>query len=86
MQKEMIREIESAHPKILVLINHNLSWLKRPKSNDLVFKWLQKYQAKYYKPVGLVDMSADGTRYYWGAELKGVPQSPLWIAVFDRKT
>jgi hypothetical protein len=86
MQKEMIREIESAHPKILVFINHNLSWLKRPKSNDLIFKWFQKYQAKYYKPVGLVNILADGTRYYWEAELKGVPQSRLRIAVFDRKT
>lgn len=86
MLREMIREIEAAKPKLLIFINNFFSWTEHSSLNVLLFKWFIAYQAKYYKAVGLVDISADKTRFYWGAELKGPPHSPLWIAVFERRT
>ena len=86
MQKEMIHQLEAAQPKYLIFVNNHFSWLKQPHSKDLIFRWLAGYQAKYYEPVGLVDMLKAKTRYYWGAESKVSPRSEAWIAIFARKT
>jgi hypothetical protein len=88
LQKEMIREIESAKPKFLVFVNISTSWLARPYSEKLIFTWFQQYQKKYYRQVGLIDiLSREQTIYRWNEEaVEYSPRSRYWLAVFQRKS
>jgi len=87
MQEEMIREIESWSPKFLVYVNIPTSWLARPDSKKLIFKWFMQYQDKYYQKVGVIDiLSLKQTVYRWGRECESYkPHSRAWLAVFQRK-
>jgi len=85
MQKEMIREIESVKPKYLILANIKYSWLERPGSHQLLFKWFLGYQKKHYTLSGFATLFKDKTIYHWAPKINVKPESPLWIAVFGRK-
>jgi hypothetical protein len=86
MQKEMVRDIERTQPKFLVFVNVDTSWLKNHDSHTLLLDWIQNYQAKHYGLVGLVTIDEQDTRYHWAQNMKWPPNSPLWIAVLQRKT
>lgn len=86
MQKQMIREIEEAKPKYIVAVNVYTSWLQRPESHDLIFKWFAVYSKDFYEPVGLVEIYPDGPEYKWGNKIEVKPRSKHWAAVFERKT
>jgi len=88
MQKEMIQEIESWSPKFLVYVNIPTSWLARPDSKKLIFKWFIQYQDKYYQKVGTIDMlPRQQTVYCWGQECENYkPRSSHWLSVFKRKS
>ncbi|MHC4423674.1 MAG: glycosyltransferase family 39 protein, partial [Planctomycetota bacterium] len=88
LQKQMIREIELAKPKFLVLVNIHTSWLVQPNSEKLIFEWLQEYQEKYYRQVGVIDiMPQDQTVYRWyDRAIEYTPQSNCWLAVFQRNS
>ena len=86
MQKEMIQEIESSQPKFIVFVNVSTSWLKSQTSHPLLLNWMQNYQSKNYNLVGLVTISQQDSRYFWAQNVKWPPNSPLWIAVLQRKT
>ena len=49
MQREMIQEIEAARPKYLVVVSMNISWLKRPGSENLIFDWFANYAARQFR-------------------------------------
>ncbi|MCP4344697.1 MAG: hypothetical protein GY795_04115 [Desulfobacterales bacterium] len=86
MQKEMIREIESARPEYLLFVNISTSWLGQKDSHKLIFEWLEKYRKQHYKMVGLADMlRGSATLYQWGQDVKWPPRSSSWIAVMKRK-
>ena len=83
MQEEMINQIEKASPKFLVLVHIPLSWLPREKSDMKIFEWSDKYAAKFYHTVGIVDIvSADQTTYRWGTAVANYkPQSQSWLLI-----
>jgi len=81
MQKEMIREIESVKPRLLIFVRNNTSWLRRPDSHTLVSEWFQRYQKEHYSLVGLVDSYKGETYYHWTPNVKWPPRSSYWIAV-----
>src|SRR5207249_9230878 len=56
MQKEMIREIEAAHPRFLVFSWVDVSWLKQPHSDEGIVEWGRAYVRQCYDPVGVVDI------------------------------
>lgn len=85
MQQELIGDIESVQPAMIVFVSNHLSWIQRPESHQRLFDWFQTYQARSYEVVGLADMLRDETRYYWGAEANRAPESSLWVAVFARR-
>jgi hypothetical protein len=85
MQEDMIREIEARKPGFLIYVHIDTSWLMYPESNTLVFEWLEKYQDRYYRLVGLVDISKNESGYYWGPDLKWPPETQTWIAIFERR-
>ena len=86
MQEEMIREIESAQPEILVVVNVYESWLMRPNSHLLLLEWFESYWTRHYQMIGTADITSRGTKYYWLPDVKWPPESDSYIAVFKRKT
>ncbi|RJR39777.1 MAG: hypothetical protein C4567_11435, partial [Deltaproteobacteria bacterium] len=87
LQQEMIREIERASPKFLVLVNVVYSWLIRPESEMFLFRWFHEYSQKYYRLVGRVDLiSPRETSYLWGEAAKGAGgKSPFYLLIYERR-
>lgn len=87
MQEEMIRQIETAKPKFMVLAK-GLSWAMQPTSEKMILNWGEKYQEKYYNLVGFIDiLSKSKTIYRWNEDaVRYTPLSEYWLAVFERKS
>ncbi len=86
MQQEMMKEIESAHPKYLVVVMVPTSWLSRPDSNKGIFRWAESYCAANYLPVGAVKLARDGGE----TDFSGVPNPATlgrnYVLIYKRKT
>ena len=75
MQRELMREIEAARPKYLVIVGVATSLLKRPNSKTEIFDWTHKYTTEEFRLDGLVNIvSEKRTDYY------------LPLSVIERKT
>jgi hypothetical protein len=87
MQREMVEEIEKARPAYLVFVNVFASWLVRPKSERLLFRWFEEYTLRELDLVGVIDILSDTrTEYRWDREAAGyVPRSPHFLWVFKRR-
>jgi Dolichyl-phosphate-mannose-protein mannosyltransferase len=85
MQLEMIQEIEAARPKYLVLVVLNKSWLAGSDSEQLIFKWADEYCDQNYEEVGLVNISEQGTDYYFSEVPPGVQPTAEHISIYKRK-
>jgi len=87
MQDEMMRQVEGAHPKYLVLVQVTTSWLPRTPAIRRIVEWANAYTGRCYDLVGVTDIvSLDETRSVWDADVAGYrPQSPNLIYVFRRK-
>ena len=86
MQRRMIGEIEAAQPRFVVLVNVAVSWNVGRMSDRTVFQWWARYQEGFER-VGFADIMDRGTRYVWGRDaVDYAPISPVWVAVFERKT
>jgi hypothetical protein len=86
MQKEMISEIEAAHPNLLVYVDTPLSWLPGPNSDRTIFTWAEKYVESGFQLVGVVDMFDDQTEYHWEDAGTYRARSPFKILIFKRTT
>jgi len=86
MQRQMIREIETADPRYLVFVKAPTSWLIRPDSDRTIFGWFNQYQRSFTR-VGVVDVvSQKETVYRWGEASVGyTPRSDAWLMVFERE-
>ncbi len=85
MQREMIKEIETAAPRFLVFVSATRSWIARPGSDQTIFGWFEAYQRGFTR-VGVVDIPAQRqTEYRWGDAAAGyAPRSDVWLMVFER--
>ncbi len=83
MQDEMISQIEQANPKFLVLVHVHFSWIARDKSDQKIFNWADRFVAKSYHAVGVVDLISPGqTVFRWGSDAKQyIPKSLSWVAI-----
>jgi hypothetical protein len=89
MQREMMREIEAARPKYLVLVSVTTSWLRRSNSETEIFDWFDKYSAADFQLDGLVNIvSPEHTDYYLPlmVDLRTIPLSEYHLLIFKRKT
>jgi hypothetical protein len=86
MQQEMIREIETAHPKFLVFVVVNKSWLAWQDSDQSIFRWADTYCDANYEEVGLVNISDRGTDYYFLGRPANVAPAAEHILIYRRKT
>lgn len=86
MQKEMIHEIESSNPKILLAVRIKWSWLNLPESNMLIFQWLGNFVKRNYHLVGVIDIiSPERTVYKWNDDAKMYTvQGQYYVLVYER--
>jgi hypothetical protein len=87
MQKQMINEIESAHPQFVVLVDSPLSWLPKawPQASSL-FSWARSYLSNQYELVGIADRVGNHSEYRWDDEaVVYQPRSRNTVRVFKRK-
>jgi hypothetical protein len=85
MQQEMMREIETAHPKFLVLVVVNKSWLAGRDSDQSIFRWADAYCDANYEEVGLINISDRGTDYYLSGRPPTVTPVADHILIYRRK-
>jgi dolichyl-phosphate-mannose-protein mannosyltransferase len=87
MQKQMIDEIESAHPQLVVLVDFPLSWLPKawPQAVSF-FSWARSYLSDQYELVGIADRVDNHSEYRWDDEAAVYqPRSRNTVRVFKRK-
>ncbi len=60
MQDEMIREIETARPKYLVVVFVQGSWLVGQSSDRMILDWIYRYWNACYTTVGAGERLTDG--------------------------
>jgi hypothetical protein len=86
MQREMIEDIERAMPKYVVLVSVNVSWLAGQNSVRDVFDWYPGFLDAHYRHIGMFDLGATVTEFYWDNEMEGHGHyAPDTIDVFVRK-
>jgi hypothetical protein len=88
MQKEMMAEVETRRPEILVLVNVPASWIAFSgiASTKGILSWVQEYVKEHYVVEGVADMGLV-TTYLWGEEAKSYqPHSLYTIFVFRTRS
>jgi 4-amino-4-deoxy-L-arabinose transferase-like glycosyltransferase len=85
-QEQMIREIEAARPRYVVLVLMKMSWLETPKSDPTLMQWFERYQAKNLKLVGIVERDRPThSRFRWNeTELRQSKNARPVILVYKR--
>jgi hypothetical protein len=86
MQKEMIKEIETNHPKYLVDVHIEKSWMSKPNSEKHIFNWSKEYIKNHFKLVALTEIYPDQlTQLKQGEELNNyIVQSKEVIYIYER--
>ena len=89
MQREMMGQIEAAHPKYVVLVPMRASWGFSPASDKTILEWTDRYVEQCYDMVGLADIySFAETTMLWDDQVRvgGYrPRSENLIYTFRRK-
>jgi len=71
MQAEMIREIESVHPRYLVFSWIDYSWMAEEESDKTILNWGTAYASNCYDLVGVVDIfSKEQSNVVWDAGVR----------------
>ena len=89
MQREIMREVEAARPKYLVVVAVATSWLRWPNSETEIFEWIDRYTAENFRLDGLVNIvSRERTDYYLPLSVDpgSIQLSPFYVLVFEPKT
>jgi hypothetical protein len=85
MQQEMIHEIEAGHPRYLVLVSMEYSWLRRANSDQAIFNWANQYTAENYNAAGFVNIKPTETDYFFGNVPASVESLKNYILIYGRK-
>ncbi len=88
MQNQMIKEVESAKPKYVVLVNVVTSWWARKGCEKKLLYWVEPFIKKNYELVGIADLiDIDYTEYIWGSEAQYYTKSGVSsVDIYKRKT
>jgi Dolichyl-phosphate-mannose-protein mannosyltransferase len=86
MQSEMMNEVETGQPDILIFVNVSPSWVHslEPRSTNDILNWMGRYVQAHYVLDGLADMGKP-TQYYWGEAAKDArPRSKNYVWIYRR--
>jgi len=56
MQNELIRDLETAGPEYVVVVDASSSWSRQPNSPTRIFTWWSAYCPRHYQVVGVADV------------------------------
>ena len=86
MQEEMVRQVESHAPSLIVYVGVGKSWLVRPESEKYIYDWFNDYfRDNGYVPVGAMDITDDPkVKYYWNADARGHRRSGDFIHILQK--
>ena len=78
MQRDMIREIESAKPQYIVYVDEPSSWTVDLEADLTILKWSEKYLNQNYIIVGLITYNFLYNKYeiYWDEEAANKKPGP----------
>jgi hypothetical protein len=86
MQQEMIAEVEAAQPQILVHVNIDKTWLRKPDSPLDIFYWMGQYASGGYDLIGTVEIFNKNTVYkFTPRALADTRKAPFRILIYKRK-
>ena len=87
MQVQLIKEIETANPAFIVVVNNPASWLLRANSLNKILEWGDGYIPLRYDEVGIIDIFGDRpTRYLWdNAAFGRDPEANSFVSVYRRR-
>jgi hypothetical protein len=87
MRGEMIREVRTAQPEYVVLVDSLELWADRSDGKPTVFSWWGEYAPGRYDIVGMADIiSNDRTEYRWGAAAAAYqPESDFIVAIYRKR-
>ncbi len=69
MQDEMIHDIETSKPGIIIFVDDRMSWFRYPDSDLTIFNWWDAYSTNYTL-VAIADvLSSNNTVYAWGPDM-----------------
>lgn len=83
MQREMIAEVEAAHPRYLVYVDNQSSWDSGPKSDPTIFQWFDGYVRRNCRLVAVVEENNKGGDYRW-TDVEGYsPKGENRITIYE---
>jgi hypothetical protein len=87
MQSEMIREVESANPEMLVYVHTAGSWSNKIDSLPQLVSWFEKYSTNSFVEVAVIDIVSDENQLIKLSDgIKNyVPISNNFIKIFKRR-
>jgi hypothetical protein len=87
MQNEMIREVESSNPEMLVYVHTAGSWSHKIETLPYLASWFEKYSTSSFVEVGVIDIVSDDNQIIkLGDDVKNyVPISNSFIKIFKRR-
>ncbi|MBN1398297.1 MAG: hypothetical protein JXA06_09735 [Bacteroidetes bacterium] len=84
---EMISQIETASPRLLVYTNTVLDYFNKSRGQSELDKWFADYTQLYYDPVARFEYFCDDTLLITDTlQIKEKPASIFWIQIYERKT
>lgn len=85
MQQEIIREIEAARPRCLVITGVDMSW-QWPVEGSVLQEWADRYVRENYRAVGLVNIiSRETTDYYLPLTGDSAPVGQNYVVICERR-
>lgn len=87
LQQEMIREIESGAPKLLVYTHVLPEWYKKFEAEERLLQWLWAFTDKHYKLLARLEYTPGGNLPQFLTEetaLSKKPQQVYWLSIYER--
>jgi hypothetical protein len=85
MQHEFIRETEQSAPEYVVFVPFNTSWSRTPRSIPDLWEWIPQFLIAHYDRVGIINIEATRTSYFWDESAQHAVPAPLHMFVLRRR-
>ena len=89
MQEEMIQQLESAQPRLLLYFNVRPSLSEHQRRQERIFDWFAEYSAKHYDLVARLEYTPGANSLVFLTERQALLQEPrqvYWITIFEKKS